>query len=64
MTSFSVLPSRSAAVRSYQERQLLDALGARLAAVGLSGYMFFGSGVLLSDKVGLILNIWWLWSGG
>jgi hypothetical protein len=45
------VPSRSAAVRTFKERQLLELLSNRLVAVNLSGYMFFGSSVLMSDKV-------------
>jgi hypothetical protein len=52
MAAINVLPTRSAAVRSYAESHLLEALGGRLATVGLSGYVFFGSSVLISKKVG------------
>jgi hypothetical protein len=52
MAAFNVIPSRSAAVRSYLESHLLEALAGRQATVALSGFIFFGSSVLLSDKVG------------
>lgn len=52
MAAFTVIPSRSAAVRSYLESHLLEALAGRQASVALSGFIFFGSSVLLSDKVG------------
>eukprot|EP00878_Enallax_costatus_P013193 GHUV01013790.1.p1 GENE.GHUV01013790.1~~GHUV01013790.1.p1 ORF type:complete len:1035 (+),score=287.38 GHUV01013790.1:628-3732(+) len=51
LAAFTVLPSRSAAVRSYQESHILEALSGRLATVALKGFMFFGSSVALSDKV-------------
>lgn len=52
LAAVKVLPTRSAAVRSYAESHLLEALAGRLATVALSGFMFFGSSVLMSDKVG------------
>lgn len=55
LAAVKVLPTRSAAVRSYAESHLLEALAGRLATVALSGFMFFGSSVLMSDKVGLVL---------
>jgi hypothetical protein len=51
-----VLPTRSAAVRSYAESHLLEALAGRLATVALSGFMFFGSSVLMSDKVSTLFG--------
>lgn len=51
LAAVKVLPTRSAAVRSYAESHLLEALAGRLATVALSGFMFFGSSVLMSDKV-------------
>lgn len=51
LAAFSVLPSRSAAVRSYQESHILEVLSGRVATVGLKGFMFFGSSVALSNKV-------------
>jgi hypothetical protein len=52
MTAFSVVPTRSAAVRTYRERHVLAEFADRMVAVGLSGYIFFGSSVLISAKVG------------
>lgn len=52
LAAVKVLPTRSAAVRSYADSHLLEALAGRLATVALSGFMFFGSSVLMSDKVG------------
>ena len=46
-----VLPTRSAAVRSYADSHLLEGLAGRLSTVALSGFIFFGSSVLMSDKV-------------
>lgn len=51
LAAVKVLPTRSAAVRSYAESHLLESLSGRLATVALSGFMFFGSSVLMSDKV-------------
>lgn len=53
LAAVKVLPTRSAAVRSYNESHLLEALSGRLATVAMSGLMFFGSSVLMSDKVGI-----------
>ncbi|KAF8062987.1 hypothetical protein HT031_003826 [Scenedesmus sp. PABB004] len=51
MAAFAVLPTRSAAVRSYHESHVLEVVANRLATVALSGFMFFGSSVLMSSKV-------------
>jgi hypothetical protein len=51
MAAVRVLPTRSAAVRSYTESHLLEDLSGRLSTVALSGFMFFGSSVLMSDSV-------------
>lgn len=56
MAAFTVLPSRSAAVRSYTESHVLEALNGHLATVAASGFMFFGSSVLMSNKVTLDLQ--------
>jgi hypothetical protein len=56
LAALRVLPTRSAAVRSYAESHLLEALAGRLATVALSGFIFFGSSVLVSDKVGGVGN--------
>jgi hypothetical protein len=52
MAAFKVLPSRSAAVRSYTESHVLEALSGHIATVAASGFLFFGSSVLMSNKVG------------
>lgn len=46
----AVIPARSAVLRGPTERAVLDLLTARLAAVSLSGYIFFGSSVKISDQ--------------
>uniref|UniRef100_A0A383VST7 STAS domain-containing protein n=1 Tax=Tetradesmus obliquus TaxID=3088 RepID=A0A383VST7_TETOB len=51
MAAFKVLPSRSAAVRSYTESHVLEALNGHIATVAASGFLFFGSSVLMSNKV-------------
>ncbi|KAK9845896.1 hypothetical protein WJX81_005443 [Elliptochloris bilobata] len=47
----AVIPARSAVLRGPTERAVLDLMTARLAAVSLSGYIFFGSSVKISDQV-------------
>jgi hypothetical protein len=54
MAAFKVLPSRSAAVRSYTESHVLEALNGHIATVAASGFLFFGSSVLMSNKVLLL----------
>jgi hypothetical protein len=39
------------AVRTLRERAALEAFDGRSLAVGLSGYLFFGSAVLLTERV-------------
>ena len=51
MRAFTVVPTRSGALRMLGEREILDLFSARLAAVSLSGYIFFGSSVSISDQV-------------
>lgn len=51
MTAFTVVPSRSGAVRTFEQRAVLEQFNARCVAVSLSGYIFFGSSVSISDKV-------------
>ncbi|KAI8470530.1 MAG: hypothetical protein J3K34DRAFT_255209 [Monoraphidium minutum] len=51
ITAFTVVPSRSAAVRTLKERTALGAFQGRSVAVGLGGYLFFGSSVLLGERV-------------
>ena len=45
------MPGRSDVIRNHAERAVLELLNARMAAVSLSGYIFFGSSVSISDKV-------------
>ena len=47
ITAFSVVPSRSGAVRTYEQRTALEMFSARITAVSLSGYLFFGRWVVL-----------------
>jgi hypothetical protein len=56
MAAFKVLPSRSAAVRSYTESHVLEALSGHIATVAASGFLFFGSSVLMSNKVGACVD--------
>jgi len=42
VTAFEVLPSRSCAIRSFEEARVLGQFGGHVTAVGLSGYLFFG----------------------
>ncbi|BDA44720.1 Uncharacterized protein C24H6.11c [Coccomyxa sp. Obi] len=49
--TFSVLPTRSGVLRAVSERKILDLFSSRLAAISLSGYIFFGSSVSISDQV-------------
>ena len=46
----AIVPARSAVLRGPKEREVLDLLTARLAAVSLAGYIFFGSSVNISDQ--------------
>ena len=49
--TFTVLPTRSGVLRAVSERKILDLFSSRLAAISLSGYIFFGSSVSISDQV-------------
>ncbi|KAL4419479.1 hypothetical protein ABPG77_008281 [Micractinium sp. CCAP 211/92] len=51
VTAFTVVPSRSGAVRTFDQRTVLDMLSGRIVAVSLSGYLFFGSSVDVVSKV-------------
>ena len=51
MRTFKVMPGRSDVIRNHAERAVLELFNARMAAVSLSGYIFFGSSVSISDKV-------------
>lgn len=46
-----MLPTRSGVLRAVSERKILDLFSTRLAAISLSGYIFFGSSVSISDQV-------------
>lgn len=49
--AFTVVPSRSNAVRTFQQRLVLEAFGGRIAAVALSGMIFFGSATKCVDQI-------------
>ena len=51
--AFTVVPTGSGVLRAVSEREVLDLFNARLAAISLSGFIFFGSSVKISDQV------WW-----
>ena len=48
--AFTVVPTRSGVLRAVSEREVLDLFNARLAAISLSGFIFFGSSVNISDQ--------------
>jgi SulP family sulfate permease len=49
--AFTVVPSRSGAVRSFKQRMVLEVFDGRVAAVSLSGMVFFGSATTMADQV-------------
>lgn len=49
--AFAVAPSRSDFIRTVKERAVLEAFHDHMMFVSLSGYLFFGSAQLISDKV-------------
>lgn len=51
MQAFTVVPSRSGVIRTLSERAILELFNHRMAAVSLSGYIFFGSSVNISGQV-------------
>lgn len=51
ITAFSVVQSRSGCVRTFSERAILEAFSGNAIAVALSGYLFFGSAINVSQKV-------------
>ena len=51
VSAFTVVPSRSGVVRSLSERAVLEVFMSRMAAVSLSGFIFFGSSVSISEQV-------------
>lgn len=54
VTAFTVVPCRSGVVRSPEQRAVLELLSGRMAAVCLSGYIFFGSSITISHKVAAV----------
>jgi hypothetical protein len=54
--AFTVVPTRSGVLRALSEREILDLFSARLAAISLSGYIFFGSSVSISDQARLMFR--------
>ena len=55
VTAFTVVGSRSGRVRTFAERTMLELFYNRMAAVSLSGYIFFGSSVNISKQVHEVL---------
>eukprot|EP01023_Acetabularia_acetabulum_P049289 TRINITY_DN5257_c0_g2_i2.p1 TRINITY_DN5257_c0_g2~~TRINITY_DN5257_c0_g2_i2.p1 ORF type:complete len:544 (+),score=84.96 TRINITY_DN5257_c0_g2_i2:163-1794(+) len=51
VAAFGVAPSRSGAVRTTKQRNILDLFLGNMLAVSLNGYVFFGSSVKISQKV-------------
>ncbi|KAK9839095.1 hypothetical protein WJX74_009429 [Apatococcus lobatus] len=51
VTAFTVVGSRSGRVRTFAERTMLELFYNRMAAVSLTGYIFFGSSVNISRQV-------------
>ena len=51
MRTFKVMPGRSDVVRSHAEGAVLELFSTRMSAVSLTGYLFFGSSVSVSDRV-------------
>lgn len=49
--SFTLLPSRSGVMRPYDHGICLEILGAHMVSLSVSGYLFFGSSLAISDKV-------------
>ena len=49
--TFTVVPSRSGVVRTLSEREVLEIFMSRMAALSLSGYIFFGSSVSIAEQV-------------
>lgn len=56
VTALTVVPSRAGAARPAAERAALAALGERWAIVGVDGYVFFGSSVSISRRVGAVAD--------
>lgn len=51
VTAFTLVPSRSSTMRPFEQRAVLELFSQRMAAVALSGYIFFGSAVTISKRV-------------
>eukprot|EP00884_Botryococcus_braunii_P016374 jgi/Botrbrau1/341/Bobra.0022s0295.1 len=51
VTAFTLVPSRSSTMRPFQQRAVLELFSQRMAAVALSGYIFFGSAITISKRV-------------
>ncbi|KAL4452289.1 hypothetical protein ABPG75_007951 [Micractinium tetrahymenae] len=51
MTASTVVPSRSGAVRTFDQRTVLDMFLGRISAVSLTGYIFFGSSLNIMETV-------------
>lgn len=49
--TFKVVPGRSDVVRSQAEGSVLELFNTRMAAVSLTGFIFFGSSVSISERV-------------
>ena len=49
--TYKVMPGRSDVVRSKAEGTVLELFNTRMAAVSLTGYIFFGSSVSISERV-------------
>ena len=56
VTAFSVVPSRAGAARPRAERDALAALADRWACVSVDGYVFFGSALAISKRVGAVAD--------
>lgn len=51
LRTFTVVPSRSGSVRTWEHRRILELFSPRVRACSLQGYMFFGSSVQVSARV-------------
>lgn len=51
ITAFSTVQSRWGIMLALSQRQVLEAFASRAVAVALSGYVFFGSAITVSEKV-------------
>lgn len=46
-----LIPSRSGSMRTWDQRIILDVFSTNTITVALSGYLFFGSAIAVSDKL-------------